>query len=627
MTDFTTLPEVYNHDGYKYMMDVIEGRITACRLVIWGCQRQLNDLKHGFERGLYFDTDSADCFLDIVRSYKHYEGKFAGEYFEPTPPQVFFNWCLFGWLRIDTGTRRFTEVYKEIARKNGKTFEGAMTGKYMLTDDDEAGAQCFTVATKREQAKLAHENAKAIITEAQKDGDDLGITILRDVISNRSTYSTWKPLGRDSKSEDGLNPHFALLDEVHAMIDSGMYDVIDSAFGGREQPLLYMITTAGFILTGPGFEKRQYLAKILNPEIDIHNDSFFGMIYTLDRKSDGCDEDDDIFDEKNWIKANPNMPYIPTILPKLQSMALKARESETTKANFMTKHLNIWLSSKSQWIKPEDWNTCGGTFGIRDLWGKSCYSGLDLASVDDLTSLVHIFPPEGESISSQRKKYRKEIIEDIQMAHADISHEKLPLLVDDFETIIEADLRKKDYIDPEPYKIIPYFFVPEENIEVRSKKQGVRYDLWSRNPDFNFFATPGRMVDYDFVEYQVEKDRAKFDIIELGYDPHNAHALITNISDIGVECVEVVQNWGNMSWVSKEFEILAKMGLFASNNNPVLAWNVINAVVHIGPSGNYKPDKIKSAEKIDGLIAVLIALNRLLSGDDNRCLGNDGSLL
>jgi phage terminase large subunit-like protein len=614
--DFTKLDEVTNHAGFKYMTDILEGRITCGRFTTWMCQRQLGDLQHGSERGLYFSTDHADIFLDTVRTYKHYKGsRFAGKYFEPTPPQIFFNWCLFGWLKEGTMTRRFTEVYKEVARKNGKTFEGASTGKYMFSDDGEPGANCYTVATKKDQAKLAHEDAKAIIRELQKDGEDIGIKILRDNISELSTYSKWSPLGRDSKSEDGLNPHFALLDEVHAMADSSMYDVIDSAFGGREQPLLYLITTAGFNPQGPGYKIRGYLKKILDPDIDIQNDNIFGAIYTLDMKIDGAREDDDIWDEGNWEKANPNMPYIPTILPKLRSMALKAHESETIKANFMTKHLNIWLSSSAPWIRPEDWALNDGCFGDRDLINQKCYSGLDLASVNDLASLVHIFPPKGKSISAQRTGFRKEIISEIQYAHSDIAPEKMHLLLDDFENRIERDLRKMGYVDPGPYKIMPHFFVPEMNIEKRSKAHGVRYDLWAKDTSCNFHATPGRTVDYSFIEYQVDKDSARYNMIELGYDPHNAHSLITNLVNKEIECVEIVQNWGNMSWVSKEFENLILMAALAHRNNPVLAWNAQNVVVHMGPSGNYKPDKQKSPEKIDGIIALLMALNRAISNE------------
>lgn len=626
--DFARLNEVTAHAGFQYMMDILDGKIISGRITKWMCQRQLDDLKHGSERGLYFSTDHADIFLDTVRTYKHYEGPFAGRYFEPTPPQIFFNWCLFGWLNEDTLYRRFTEVYKEIARKNGKTFEGASTGKYMFSDDGEAGAKCYTVATKKDQAKLAHEDAKAIIMELQKGGDDLDIKILRDNISHLASYSSWTPLGRDSKSEDGLNPHFALLDEVHAMVDSSMYDVIDSAFGGRPQPLFYLITTAGFNLQGPGFERRGYLKKILDPSIDVQDDAVFGAIYTLDMKLDGAKEDDDIWDEKNWEKANPNIPYIPTILPKIQKIARKARESETVKANFQTKHLNIWLSSSAPWIRPEDWACNDGCFGDRDLINQDCYSGLDLASVNDLAALANVFPPKGESISMQRTKYRQDIITEIQYAHKDVDPDKMHLLLDDFEGRIEKDLRKKDYVDPGPYRIIPHFFVPEMNIAKRSKAHGVRYDLWAKDKSCNFHATPGRTIDYSFIEYQVERDAARYNLIELGYDPHNAHSLIANLVNNEIECVEIVQNWSNMSWVSKEFETLVLLAGFAHNKNPVLSWNCNNTVVHLGPSGNYKPDKNKSPEKIDGIIALLMGLNRAISNEDEPPpKGNDGSLL
>ncbi len=611
--------ELKNHVGFKYMMDILEERIISCKETKWGCLRQYNDLLTGHERGLYFSQETADMVMDVMREYKHFKGDFAGQNFEPTPPQVFWNWCLFGWLKED-GTRRYSEAYKCVARKNGKSYESAATGTYMFEADGEPGAECYTVANKLMQARIVHENVKAIVKETPEVFEKT--KVLRDNLSITSTYSKFEPLGRDSKTEDGLNPHFVSYDEFHAAPDNAMYEVIDSAFGGRSQPLFFIITTAGVNPQGPCYKHQEYCVKVLDPKLpEITNDALFVMIYTLD-------EGDDPFDESVWEKANPNMPYIPTIYIKLKAAANKAKEKPTDLVNFKTKHMNIWCSSSTPWLDMDKWYLSDGTFGDRDLVNKKCFSGLDLATVNDLAALVHLFPPEQESIAKQRSKFRDIIISEIKKANNKLTPQALVFLLDDKADEIETDLRKKDYIVPDPYRIIPHFFVPEENILERSKNHGVNYDLWVKDKSCNFHATPGEVVDYDFIEYQIDKDNTLFDIQEIDFDPHNAIAITNNLMDKGYECVEIAQTWKNFSWVTKEFEQLVNLALLAHNNNPVLSWNASNVVVHIGPTTNYKPDKKNSKEKIDGIIALLMALNRSITVEEVlKCQGNDGSLI
>ncbi len=597
--------DITEHAGFEYMMDVLEGRIVACDYTKWACQRQLDDLHHGHERGLYFSTDMADFFLDTVRTYKHYKGSFAGQNFEPTPSQVFSFWCIFGWLKED-GTRRYTEAYKEVARKYGKSFEAACVGTYMFEADGESGAECYTVATKLSQARIIHENVKAIIKKTPEIKEKA--KILRDNISISSTFSKFEPLGRDSDTEDGLNPHYASIDEYHAHKNDGMYQVIDSAFGARTQPLMYVITTAGTNPAGPCYAHREYCLKILDPNIDVTNDNLFCIIYTLDK-------DDDPFNEAVWEKANPNMQYITTTINKLRSMSEKAKEKPTDLINFKTKHLNIWCSSAYPWLDMQQWYACDGTFDYRSLINKKCYSALDLASVNDLAALVHVFPPEQESMAIQMERYRKEIVAEIRAKHSDVDDKKFIFLLDDYEDEIEQDLRKREYIIPDPYQIIPHSFVPVGNIRERSKAHGVNYNVWMDDKECNFHATPALVTDFTFIEHQIEKDNARFDIQELAYDPYNAAQLILSLEQKGFNCISMAQTWNVMSPPSKYFEMLVIMGLLAHNNNPVLNWCAQNVVVHTGPSGNYKPDKNKSSEKIDIIIALIMALDRAVKNE------------
>lgn len=602
------------------MMDVLEEKIPTCKYTKWACQRQLDDLYHAHKRGFYFSSDLADIFLDTIRTYKHYKGSFAGQNFEPTPSQTFFFWCLFGWIKED-GTRRFTEVYKEVARKYGKSFEAACVGTYMFEADGEAGAECYTVATKLSQARIIHENVKAIVKKTPELKEKA--RVLRDNVSIPSTFSKFEPLGRDSDTEDGLNPHFASIDEYHAHKNDGMYNVIDSAFGARTQPLLYVITTAGTNPAGPCYAQREYCIKILDPKIDVMNDTLLCIIYTLDK-------DDDIYNEAVWEKANPNMHYIPTTIIKLRSMAEKAKEKPTGKINFKTKHLNIWCSSASPWLDMQQWYLCDGTFDYRALINKKCYSALDLASVNDLAALVHCFPPEQESIAIQKKRYRQEIVAEIRAQKNEeiegLDDRRFSFILNDYEDQIEMDLRAKPYIIPDPYQIIPHAFVPLENIKERSKAHGVNYNIWMDDKDCNFHATPSPVTDYDFIEYQIDKDNARFNIQEIAYDPYNAAQLILNLERKGHECVAMTQNWNTMSPPSKYFEMLVIMGLISHNNNKVLTWNAQNVVVHMGPSGNYKPDKTKSGEKIDLIIALIMAIDRAVKNEQENEIITEGFL-
>jgi len=606
-TDLFT-PDVSEHGGFIYMMDILERRTISCESVFWACQRQYNDLLNAHERGFYFSSDMADITIDTLREYKHWEGEnFAGTYFEPTPPQLFSLWVIFGWYHMSNDRRRFRESYKEVARKYGKTFESSCIGVYMLEGDGEAGAQSFTAATKLSQAKIAHESAKNIIIESDFLSDK--VRVLRDNLSILATHSKYVPLGQDAKTEDGLNPHYACVDEYHAHPNSDMYDVLTSAMGSRTQPLLYVITTAGTNPQGPCYLHRDYILKILDPNNPIENDAIFGIIYTLDK-------DDDPFDENVWEKANPNMPYIDTVFPYSQTQAKKAKDKPSDLVTFKTKNLNIWCSADNPWIQMDKWMLNNKTFDVRDLIGKPCYGGLDLASVNDLTALDLVFPPEQESIASQRKRFRDVIVKKIRESNTKLNDHQFSFLLDDKEPEIEDELRLKTYIIPDPYQIIPYFFVPKDNINERSKAHGVRYDLCQEDKSCNFFATPGPVTDYDFVEYEIDKLNARYDIREIAYDPHNASMLVQNLLNKNYECVEIIQSWSNMSWASKELEMLYLMGLLSHNNNPVLNWNAENVIIHTGPSGNYKPDKNKSKEKIDGIISLIMALNRAIMNEN-----------
>src|SRR5512139_2470424 len=279
----------------QYIDDVVAGRVSACHWVQQAAQRHIDDLEHGAERGLHFDQDAAEHVLKFFTILRHSKGEWAGRLIELEPWQQFLLWTLFGWKRAD-GTRRFRTAYIEVARKNGKSTMGAGIGLYLLAADGEPGAEIYSAATKRDQARITHLEAVRMVRSSPML--KRRIRTFRDNLNIEGTASKFEPLGADADTTDGLNIHGAIVDEIHAHKTREMWDRLDTATGARRQPLMFGITTAGYDRQSLCWTLNEYSKKVLDRVID--DDTFFGLIYTLD-------EGDDWQDEKTWIKANPNL--------------------------------------------------------------------------------------------------------------------------------------------------------------------------------------------------------------------------------------------------------------------------------------------------------------------------------
>ena len=364
----------------KYIDDVLSGEITACKYVRQSCQRQLDDMKNGHERGLYFDEDSAQIVIDFFSILQHSKGKWAGQCIELEPWQQFILWCVFGWKKED-GTRRFRIAYNEMARKNGKSTFAAGIGLYGLLADGEEGAEIYSAATKMDQAKIIHQEAIRMVRKSVSLKKRCGIHV--NNIHVLSTNSKFEPLGSDAKTLDGLNPHITTVDELHAHPDSSVWDVIRSAIGARSQPLIFAITTAGFNTQCFCKQQRDYALNVISGLVE--DDSLFAIVYTLD-------EGDDWKDEDVWIKANPNID-VSVSREDMRDMAREAVESAEKRNNFMTKKLDIWTTQHISYFNVEKWNQCRTHDKmIDDFAGRRCYLGLDIASKLDITANVAIFP-------------------------------------------------------------------------------------------------------------------------------------------------------------------------------------------------------------------------------------------
>lgn len=368
-------------DWDAYGQAVMANEINVCQLTRLGVERHYRDLKTGHERGLWFSEAHAQHVLESFLFFRHSKGEWAGQPFELSLHQQFWMAVAFGWMRSD-GTRRFREVWEELPRKSGKSTKLAGVGIYLLTFDGEGGAEVYSVATKMDQAKITHGEACRMVAVSPNLKRHIGHKINELYDRRPGRADIFVPLGRDAKTVDGLNPHGAIFDEVHAHPTSEMYDVIKSGLGARKQPMIWQITTAGFSLSSFGYAQHQYAVKVLEGIFD--DDEFLAVIYTVDDK-DRWD------DPVEWEKANPNLG-VSVYLDSLKAACEKARRQPTELPNFLTKRLNIWLAGGSSWIGAKPWADCGDSaLNIDDFAGEECFASLDLAEKRDIAALCIVF--------------------------------------------------------------------------------------------------------------------------------------------------------------------------------------------------------------------------------------------
>jgi len=373
------------------------------------------------------------------------------------------------------------------------------------------------------------------------------------------TASFMRPLGADSDTEDGLNPHFVLVDEYHAHKSAEMLNVMESGMGARRQPLVFIITTAGKEKQCACFqEERALVVNILEKNIEPVPQNIFGIIYTLD-------DDDDWLDENTWIKANPNLG-VSLSWDYLRKRVAEAVASPEKQNDVKTKNLNIWTQAETRWISSEAWKACPSKFIPDSLTGRSCYGGLDLSTNIDLTAWVLCFPPldrGGEFIFLYR------------------------------------------------------FFMPADNLLERQRRDRVPYVVWSGQGLIT--ATPGNVIDYDLIESRILEDAAKYKIVEVAYDPYNATEIVNHLVDKGVNMIPHRQGFVSMSGPSKTFEEKVLARKINHGGNPVMTWMVSCTEIKYGEGDlikPVKPDRKKTGKRIDGVIASVMALGRATMGTD-----------
>lgn len=542
-----------------YAEQVRSGEILVCEYVRLAVERYYADLDREFDMGRYFDKKAAMRAIRFVEKLKHTKGEWAGQRFRLEPWQQFVLWNIFGWKNAD-GTRRFRYAYIEIARKNGKTALSAGIGLYMLFADGESRPEVYSAATVKDQAKICFSDAVEIVKATDLKNY---LTPYRNSIVYELKGGMMKPLSSDYGTHDGLNPSCGIIDEFHAHKDSGMFDVIKSAFGARRQPLMFIITTAGFDKSGVCYAYRENVIKVLRGVNE--DDSLFGIIYTLDDKSEWDDP-------KMWIKANPNLG-VSLSADYLADQVKDAKNRPEAVRNVMTKNVDLWVDAERTWILDDVWQKCIGTTAPVDLKGCACWGGLDLSNVSDITAYVLLF------------------------------HEN------------------------DRFQLLPHFWIPEEKMLEKVRKENINYDKWAAEGYVT--VTPGNVIDYDFVKADILRIVADYDLRTSAYDRWNSSQTIIDLQNEGMECNPFGQGYGSMSAPTKEFEKLVLTGKIEHFGNPVLRWMLASTLVKTDPAGNIKPDKEKSTQKIDGIVASIMALGEWMTAqadDESNPYENRGLL-
>jgi phage terminase large subunit-like protein len=366
----------------------VAGRIVACHWARQACQRQLDDLERARTGWKYrFDRKKANRICQFVEGLPHIKGEWAkrGEHITLQAWQCFIYTTVFGWVSRETGLRRFRIAYNEVARKNSKSTMSAPVGIFMTCADQEAGAEVYSAATTRDQAKVVWDVAQQMVQRETGLQQAFCIDSTAHSIFQSASASRFQALSAEGNSLDGLNVHCAIVDELHAHRNRKVYDVLETARGARQQPLLWLITTAGSDRSGICYEQRTYVTKILDGVAE--DDSYFGIIYTLD-------PDDDWADESNWVKANPNL-NVSVYAEELRPLALKARKMPSALNNFLTKHLSVWVNADSPLFNMKAWELCKDeSLTIEDFRGEPVWVGLDLAPRHDFVALAQLFRRE-----------------------------------------------------------------------------------------------------------------------------------------------------------------------------------------------------------------------------------------
>ena len=543
---------------------MVSGKVVAGRAVRLACQRHLADLeRQASPKFPYtFDVVRAGMVVEFFRDFLHLEG---GKPFLLQPWQVFIVGSVFGWVDA-TGARRFRTSYVETGKGTGKTPLSAGIGLYCLIADGEDAAEVYSCGVTRDQAAYLFRYAQNMAKDSPELSQLLGAGITEHNIAWHETRSYFRPLSSEGRGLDNKRPHCALIDEVHEHPSAIVVDKMRAGTKGRKQALQFLITNAGYDRQTVCYRMHDYALKLL--EGSLVNDTFFAYICQLDacpacekaghRSAQASCSQCDRWDVEgpHWLKANPNLgisltwQYLREQVEEAKGMPSK--QNIVRRLNFCE-----WTESERRWIDKDVWAACGTFVDEVALRGRPCYCGLDLASSQDISALALVFPDEDGGF-------------DVAMR----------------------------------------FWVPREGARVRSQRDRVDYERWIESGDM--IATEGNVTDYDVIREQIRELAESYQIQSVAYDRWGATQLVTQLTEDGAVCIPVGQGFATLSAPSKELEKLLMGKTLRHGGQPVLAWMAANVVAEMDAAGNVKPSKRKSTERIDGIVALVMALSEAL---------------
>lgn len=506
----------------------------------------------------FYDKSAADFAVAFIQSLSHTKGTWAGKPFDLIDWQEQIVRDVFGTLKPN-GYRQFNTAYVEIPKKMGKSELAAAIALLLTCGDNEERAEVYGCAADRNQASIVFNVAADMVRMCPALTKRVKILDSTKRLIYQPTGSIYQVLSADVSNKHGFNTHGVVFDELHTQPNRKLYDVMTKGSGdARMQPLYFLITTAGDNQNSICWEVHQKALDIINGR--KHDSTFYPVIY-------GAALEDDWGDPKVWKKANPSLGITVTI-DKVKAAFESARQNPAEENSFRQLRLNQWVKQAIRWMPMDKWDACAFNVDPEELKGRVCYSGLDLSSSTDITAFVLVFPPLDED---------------------------------------------------DKYSILPYFWIPEDNIDLRVLRDHVNYDFWERQGFIK--TTEGNVVHYGFIESYIEELGTKYNIREIAFDRWGAVQMTQNLEGLGFTVVPFGQGFKDMSPPTKELMKLTLEQKIAHGGHPVLRWCMDNIFVRTDPAGNIKPDKEKSTEKIDGAVALIMALDRAI-----RNKGNSGSV-
>ena len=504
-----------------------------------------------------YSQQAADYAVSFIECLSHTKGSWAGKPFELIDWQERIVRDLFGILKPN-GYRQFNTAYIEIPKKQGKSELAAAVALLLTCGDGEERAEVYSCAADRQQASIVFEVAADMVRMCPALNKRVKILASTKRIIYLPTNSFYQVLSAEAYSKHGFNISGVVFDELHTQPDRKLFDVMTKGSGdARMQPLYFLITTAGTDTHSICYETHQKAKDILEGrKIDP---TFYPVIY-------GAEDSDDWTDPEVWKKANPSLG-ITVGIDKVQAACDSAKQNPAEENSFRQLRLNQWVKQAIRWMPMDKWDACAFPNDLKELEGRVCYGGLDLSSTTDLTAFVLVFPPLDED---------------------------------------------------DKYIIVPFFWIPEDNVDLRVRRDHVPYDVWIKQGFLE--TTEGNVVHYGYIEKFIEKLGERFNIREIAFDRWGAVQMVQNLEGMGFTVVPFGQGFKDMSPPTKELMKLTLEKKLAHGGHPVLRWMMDNIFIRTDPAGNIKADKEKSTEKIDGAIATIMALDRAI-----RCGNDDGS--